>query len=221
MEFPGWLDNAVGDSFTSEAIPRPKTATSPYFNLDPADYLAKTKSLIAMHPLGGPQLVETVLDAWRDIFTSNIGGFTIGREIRPAPQMMGFFLHELVPLKLAEAAQGWRRDGRSNEKDLVYIPDASYSIEIKTSSNKDRIFGNRSFGRSDPGKGKKAKDGYYLAINFQKWSEAETPAITKIRFGWLDHTDWVAQASESGQNSTLPAVVYNSQLLTFYTGNCS
>lgn len=99
------------------------------------------------------------------------------------------------------------------------MPDQRFSIEIKTSSEKDQIFGNRSFGVDNPGKGKKAKDGYYVAVNFEKWSDARggIPCVKLIRYGWLDHTDWVAQKSLTGQRSSLPAIVANTQLLTVYS----
>lgn len=47
---------------------------------------------------------------------------------------MGMFLHELIPLDFAARYPGiWRREQTANEKDLVYIPDADLSVEIKTS----------------------------------------------------------------------------------------
>jgi hypothetical protein len=51
---------------------------------------------------------------------------------------------------------------------------------------------------------KKSKSGYYLAINFAKFTATKTkPAITKVRFGWLDLTDWVGQNAASGQQARL------------------
>lgn len=194
---------------------RAKTSESPYFRLAPADWENRTRELLTEQPLDGPTLVSAVLDAWESIFTSSLGGFTIGRDIFPTPQIMGFLLHELVPLRLASANPDWRRDRSSSEKDLVYLPKERYSIEIKTSSDATSIFGNRIFGLDNPAKRKKAKDGYYAAINFHKWDHRR-PEISRIRYGWLDATDWVAQKAESGQQSSLPAAVYNSQLLTVF-----
>lgn len=163
-------------------------------------------------------VVDAANGAWDSIFESNLGGFKIGTDIFPVAQTIGFLLHELIPLRIASTQPDWRRDASSAEKDLVYTPDLRYSVEIKTSSHKNQVFGNRSFGLENPGRGKKAKDGFYLAVNFQSWADAggERPQITVIRFGWLDHTDWVAQTAQSGQNSTLPAEVYNTQLLTLF-----
>jgi hypothetical protein len=205
------------------AIPRPKVESSPYFGVeDENERLTITRNLIAAHPLSGPDVTVTVLTSWDSIFESRLGsGFHIGREIRPAPQIMGFLLHALIPLELAKHHDGWRAELDARDKDLVYIPDERYSIEIKTSSHDRQIFGNRSFGVENPGRGKKAKDGYYLAVNFEPWprDEDRLPRIRMIRFGWLDHSDWVAQAAQTGQQSALPSVVDNTQFLVLYDAN--
>jgi hypothetical protein len=197
---------------------RIKQPGSPYHGTDSSEWTDITRDLLAIHPLPGPDLVNAVLASWRSIFLSRLGsGFHIGREIKPAPQIMGFLLHALIPLELAKTHSGWRAELTSRDKDLVFMADERMSIEIKTSSHPSQIFGNRSFGVDSPGKGKKAKDGYYLTVNFEKWPLTEAlPRILMIRFGWLDHTDWVAQTSETGQQSALPAPVDNFQLLTLY-----
>lgn len=221
--WPEWVRQARVTRRTGGTIPRPKVEGSPYFGVeDEGRRLDITKDLIAAHPLVGPDITTTVLQSWASIFESRLGsGFHIGREIKPAPQIMGSLLHALIPLELAKHHDGWRAELDSHDKDLVYIPDKQYSVEIKTSSNEAQIFGNRSFGVENPGKGKKAKDGYYLAVNFEPWPSDgdELPRVRMIRFGWLDHTDWVAQRAQTGQASTLPAIVYNTQLLVFYDGN--
>ncbi|MGW0560047.1 ScaI family restriction endonuclease [Streptomyces sp. NPDC003016] len=218
-EFPKWVSEARVGRRAGGAAMRPKLPSSPYFGWDSDDWPEVTRELLAAQPLSGEALVAAVLSSWDSIFESRLGsGFHIGREIEPTPQIMGFFLHALIPLELAKGDPGWRADLDSSEKDLVYVPDQKYSIEIKTSSHRDQIFGNRSFGVDNPGRGKKAKDGYYVAVNFEKWSDApgRLPRIRLIRYGWLDHTDWVAQKSQTGQQSSLPGIVANTQLLTIY-----
>lgn len=96
------------------------------------------------------------------------GKTLIGVHVFPRPQIMGMFLHELIPLEFAERYPDiWRREQSVDEMDLVYIPDipdTEQSVEIKTSSSASRIFGNRSYAQS--GKLlKKAKSGYYLTVN--------------------------------------------------------
>lgn len=213
------MDARVGTR-RGKAVPRPKREGSPYFGKPVEEWAHVTRGLLAQHPLPGPTLVSAVLDSWNSIFQSTLGsGFHIGKDIFPAPQTMGFLLHELIPLELAKNSPNWRADKDATDKDLVYIPDIFFSIEIKTSSHKDQIFGNRSFGVEGGGRGKKAKDGFYATVNFERWEDASLgslPEIRLVKYGWLDHTDWVAQSSETGQQSSLPPAVANNQLLTLY-----
>ncbi|MDR3175240.1 MAG: ScaI family restriction endonuclease [Desulfovibrio sp.] len=189
----------------------------PYSNSSPATWNNITKSLIEAHPLKSDVLVSAVLSAWQSIFRSSIGEGLIGRDIFPQPQIMGYLLHELVPLELQSRYPGiWQRDVTSADKDIVYIPDPRFSIEVKTSSDPRHIFGNRSYAQETTN-GKKAKTGYYLAINFQKFDATpSTPQIVRIRFGWLDATDWIGQKAATGQQSRLPKEIYEGKLLTIY-----
>ena len=128
------------------------------------------------------------------------------------------FLHELIPLTFADRYPNvWRREQSVDEKDLVYIPDSDKSVEIKTSSSASRIFGNRSY--AQPGKSlKKAKSGYYLAVNFAKFDGTRRrPVVRKIYFGWLDGVDWIAQKAQTGQQARLPGYIYGSKLLPIYS----
>jgi hypothetical protein len=128
---------------------------------------------------------------------------------------MGFFLHELIALELEFRFAGlWRRDQASDEKDLVYIPDDAFSIEIKTSSSGKNIYGNRSYAQLAT-KSKKNKSGYYLAINFEKFTTQSTPRpqISLVRFGWLDHDDWIGQTSATGQQARLSPAVERNKLI--------
>jgi hypothetical protein len=183
---------------------------NPYEGLQQAQWARRTDELIAEFPLDMSELVEVSLASWEGIFTSEIGAskFRIGVDIFPTPQIMAFFLHELIPLELQRRYPDvWRRDASANEKDLVYLPDHLYSSEIKCSSHASKIFGNRSYAQPATTT-KKTKSGYYLAINFEKFTQepATSPTLTLIRFGWLDHTDWRGQAAATGQQaSVVPA----------------
>jgi len=98
----------------------------------------------------------------------------------------------------------------------VYIPNDNYSTEVKTSSNPSHIYGNRSYAQAST-KGKKAKSGYYLAVNFEKFSDTKHhPNVLLVRFGWLDSDDWIGQTSATGQQSRLPTEVENNKLLELY-----
>lgn len=190
---------------------------SPYHGLPPAAWQAKTRELIAQHPLDTTELYKIVVQTWADIFNSEIGSkpFRIGTDIFPRPQIMGFFLHELIPLELQFRYPAlWRREETPQEKDVVYIPDPTYSIEIKTSSSAKHIYGNRSYAQPSS-RSKKSKSGYYLAVNFQKFSKkTPQPEIVLVRFGWLDHEDWLGQAAATGQQARLSQEVETGKLLT-------
>ena len=188
----------------------------PYSGVPKNKWAEKTKELIAAHPLNQRELVEVVLQAWNAIFESKIGPhrFRIGTHLFPKPQIMGFFLHELIPLELATRYPNkWRGEEEAGDKDLVYIPDPKFSVEIKTSSHKAQIFGNRSYAQK-PTDAKKSKSGYYLAINFESFDKRRRarPKIVRIRFGWLDHTDWIGQAAATGQQAHLDPDTEGSKL---------
>jgi hypothetical protein len=192
---------------------------SPYAGLPPQEWLEVTRQLVNEHPLKTGEIVDVVSTAWNSIFASRMGkrAFHIGKEIFPKPQIMGFFLHELIPLELeARFPKKWRGERSAGDKDIVYIPNNRFSIEVKTSSNPNHIFGNRSYAQQTT-KNKKAKSGYYLAVNFQKFSASlKRPNLLLVRFGWLDSTDWIGQKAATGQQSRLPLEVESFKLLEIY-----
>jgi hypothetical protein len=195
--------------------------TSPYAGKPVSAWPGITEHLVSRHPLKKKELVSTVLRAWELIFKKSvIGGLLhIGVDLFPQPQILGDFLHELVPLILERRYPGqWRRDRAANEKDMFYEPDDSFSVEIKTSSSRRGIFGNRSFSQESKARPeKKAKSGYYLTINFPPVHKLRrVEPITLIRFGWLDHADWEGQEAASGQQASLKTEALKYKLVTLY-----
>ena len=191
---------------------------SPYDGLASSAWPDKTKELIEAHPLEPEEIVEVILGAWRAIFESKIGpkGFHIGREITPKPQIMGFFLHELIPLEFANRyPDQWSPERTAGDKDIVCLFEAGYSIELKTSSHASQIFGNRSFAQKATST-KKSKAGYYLAVNFERFKEGKAPEIRRIRFGWLDESDWIGQRAQTGQQARLDPTVERGKLVTLF-----
>lgn len=195
---------------------------SPYDRVTLEDWPRITRKLLEQHPLPASEIVDVVLGTWDSIFASTIGskGFRIGVDIFPKPQIMGFFLHELIPLEFATRYPDvWRAEISTGEKDLIYVPSGFYSIELKTSSSARHIFGNRSYAQKST-KGRKAKSGYYLAVNFQKFAEKNIrPAVKLIRFGWIDATDWIGQKAPTGQQSRIPPLVERIKLIELYPGS--
>jgi hypothetical protein len=97
---------------------------SPYTDVSPNNWLSITQGLVERHPLSIEEIVDVVLTSWQSIFNSRLGtkGFRIGRDIFPKPQIMGFLLHELIPLELkAKYPDLWRGDISASDKDIVYI----------------------------------------------------------------------------------------------------
>jgi hypothetical protein len=200
--------------------------SSPYAGLATEDWALKTRELIEIHPLTPNEIYEVVIQVGREIFESNFTSknYKIGVDLFPRPQIMGYFLHELIPLELARRyPEVWRREENATEKDLVCLLDDCFSIEIKASSSKGSTYGNRSFAQeSTTGtKGKKNKSGYYLVVNFWKFNTniqgSQLPQIHLVRFGWLDLEDWQGQKTENGQKATLSRDVESYKLLELPT----
>lgn len=177
---------------------------SPYIGLPVDRWLERTRELIEQHPIGAVKLTQITLRSWKDILQTRIGhkGLRIGKDIFPQPQIMGFLLHELIPINVSGEFPDWRRDVGGTEKDVVCCKDPYYSFEIKTSSDPRNVFGNRSY--AQPGASpRRLKDGYLLAVNFQGFKQVGSPKIVRIRFGWIEHSDWVGQTAATGQQARL------------------
>jgi len=193
---------------------------SPYEGLPHDEWTARTEDLIKAHPISEQEIKDAVFEAWQLIFSSNIGGLQIGQDIFPEPQIMSFLLHELIPHTLAKKRPGLCKVGKSKtEKDIHYVPDPKFSIEVKASSNPTNVYANRSYAQENSTNALKIKDGYLLAVNFKKFEEGseELPVIGKIRFGYIEHSDWKAQKSEKGQQAYLMKEAKKLKLKTIYS----
>jgi len=184
---------------------------SPYDNVDMKQWRKITEKLVQKHPLS-PVIVELCLKSWESILNGKINTYLNMkiREMSISPQATGALLHDVIPTDIAKNVPGFRK-GEGKEKDIVCEDDDYFSLELKTSSQKS-IFGNRSYAKSESGK---SKAGYYLAINFEKIASTN-PRILRIQFGWLDHSDWVGQRSETGQQASLTKGAKENKLLTLY-----
>ena len=183
----------------------------PYKNAETKDWRKITEKLVKKHPLS-PIIVDLCLKSWQSILNGKINTYLNMKisEMSISPQATGALLHDVIPAYVAKNVPGFRR-GQGNEKDIVCESDDHFSVELKTSSQKS-IYGNRSYTKSDSGK---SKSGYYLAINFEK-IDCENPRILRIQFGWLDHSDWKGQKSETGQQASLTKEAKENKLITLY-----
>lgn len=190
---------------------------SPYQGKSEDKWLRITKRLVNNHPLKD-EIVEVVLQSWEDIFNSKMGSFYIGKEIFPEPQIMSFFLHELVAHNLSlRHPEDYKVGDAKRQKDIHHLKNPSLGIEIKASSHKDKIFANRSYAQPSSDSETKDKNGYYIAINFEKFSEkVNKPRIRMIRFGYLEHKDWIAQKASTGQQAHLSPQAYEYKFIALY-----
>ena len=194
-------------------------SASPYAGKKESDWTSITSSLIAAFPIPTSTMVEAVLESWKGIFNSTIGPLRMGIDIVPSPQITAFFLHELIGHHLSMHSSGNFRTGASkNEKDIHCNIDEALSIEIKASSHASQVFGNRSYAQPKAGASSKSKDGYFLLVNFnlKKGGESATNQVRLIRFGYLEHSDWIAQKSQTGQQARLSAAAYSGKLAVIY-----
>ena len=190
-------------------------SNSPYDGHRVEDWKAITEDLVKAHPLFADEIRTLVTDGWNEVFESRIGskGLRIGIDITLKGQALGALLHELIPREFADAHPTlWRPEETATDKDLVFIPDDNFSIELKTSSDPNQIRGNKSY-VEPPVPGKKLKDGYYLVVNYEKLKKGKIPNLIQIRFGWLDHCDWQTGESKRGQGATVKALAKEHKLI--------
>lgn len=183
--------------------------------------LKKISLLTTQTGLTVDSIVDIVKKCWDDIFTisDKSKNFVIGKTAFPKPQIMGFILETLIAKKFElKDSNMWLFDPTGYSKDITNKVDDSLSIEIKTSSSSGRIYGNRSYSKKGS-ISKKNKDSFYLAVNFQKFDKnhlEKSPKLTKIRLGYLEHSDWRGQASQTGQSAHLPVITERSKLLELW-----
>ena len=177
----------------------------------------ETMDKVIAHPLGCDNIVEAVLLAWDKIINTSVSEYHVGTDFVPSPQLLGELLHAIIPLEIIKKfPDQWKAGTGKTEKDLVFISDDNFSIEIKTSSSEKSIYANRSYAKSLDGE--KVKDSYFLSVNFDKITSdvSGSPSVRLIRFGYLEQSDWIAQEKESGQQSRLSPQTYKDKLIIIY-----
>jgi hypothetical protein len=147
--------------------------SSPYAGKPEKSWLAITHDLAAKHPLKLAELREVAIVAWGTLWQTTVGsGNTSVRlsELRVPATIVGYFFEILLARELeVRHPQLWRGSQSKAEKDLVYVPDPSFSVEIKASGQAGfEVYGNRSYGQRSENEllVKKEKSGYYITVNF-------------------------------------------------------
>ena len=187
---------------------------SPYANVPILEWSAVTERLVTESPLSLTEIRELALESWQELWQTKIGVGSSAiplTEIEIPSPVVGYFFERLFIRNLIRRQPDkWRGGKEKGDKDIVYLADERYSIELKTSGQMGtKIFGNRSHGQqtTDPSRSQKEKSGYYITINFFGLS------LNLIRFGWIDHSDWKPQKSATGQMAGLTREVYLYKLL--------
>lgn len=190
--------------------------TSPYIGYPEQEWLQITRQLVKEFPFSSEVLVSIVESAWEDLFSSSLGNsqLKIGQDIFLPAQATGVILEKLIAVTLANKYSEWRGSQAKHEKDIVCIFNDRYSFEIKTSSSKSGLYGNRSTGHRSDNR-IKHRTGYYLVINYKLPTEDDlTRKIWKIRFGWIDDEDWLGQEKPTGQQASIGAKLASLKLVT-------
>jgi hypothetical protein len=179
---------------------------SPYANKPLNKWEEITNQLVLQFPVKKHEMRTVVEDSFKDYLNLTISEFKlqVGKDIFFPAQATGVIIQKLITLRLSKLRiNTWRDGDKKSEKDVVNIKKNQFSFEIKTSSSKSGIFGNRSMGHISKNKTKE-RSGYYLIINYKLPKEEDKDfQIYKIRFGWIDDGDWKGQNSPTGQQSTI------------------
>lgn len=192
---------------------------SPYAALPKEKWPEKTRDLFEAFPLDSHFIKQIVFSSWEDIHSSSFGdtNLRIGRDIFLPAQATGVILENLIAVHLSNHAPVWRGGGAKNEKDIVNTENDDFSFEIKTSSSKSGLYGNRSTGHRSDNR-TKSRAGYYLVVNYKLPKDNDPDRhIHSIRFGWIDDEDWVGQAKPTGQQASIGAELARLKLLTLYS----
>ncbi|MEA5536141.1 ScaI family restriction endonuclease [Crocosphaera sp. XPORK-15E] len=190
--------------------------TSPYEGYPEQEWLGITQQLVNDFPLSNEVLISIVESAWEDIYSSSLGSsqLKIGQDIFLPAQATGVILEKLIAMILVNQYDGWRGSQAKHEKDIVCSFNDRYSFEIKTSSSKSGLYGNRSTGHRSDNR-LKYRTGYYLVINYKLPTEDDlNRQIWKIRFGWIDDEDWLGQKKPTGQQASIGAKLASLKLIT-------
>jgi hypothetical protein len=189
--------------------------TSPYPGRPESAWLGITTKLIDKHPLKRGVLLQAAISTWGTLWQTTVGsGQTSVRlaNLRVPATIVGYFFEILFAMEMERREPTvWRGSQSKDEKDLVYLPDPAYSVEIKTSGQCGfKVYGNRSYGQRSARDlpAKKEKSGYYITVNFFD------QMLTLLRFGWIDADDWDPQQAPTGQMAGLGKGVYDYKLLS-------
>jgi hypothetical protein len=118
--------------------------TSPYFDKPVSLWLKITKNLLARQPLKVDVILDVALQSWAAVWNTRVGEGQTAIELKqldvPAT-VVGYFFEVLFAKEMETRFPGeWRGCRQGDEKDLVYLPDPQFCVEIKTSGQRGLKF---------------------------------------------------------------------------------
>ncbi len=183
---------------------------SPYAGKDKLEWKSITEVLVENHPLNKQDIHDIAVKSWSLLWETKIGKIISVREAGLSAQVIGNFFQKIFTHQLENKFKDdWRGDSYKKDKDLVYIKDINFSVEMKSSGQPGyELYGNRctSLDVNKKSSGKD-KSGYYITVNFIG------DKLTLLRFGWIDNDDWQPQKSPTGHAATLDKDVYKYKLI--------
>ena len=106
--------------------------SSPYERIAFYEWKLMTQKLVEEHPLDPDEIVDVTLAAWDGIMRTKIADeLQIGVDIYPSPQILGNYLHELIPVYLAKRYPSiWRKEVDKMDKKTAIITRANQRMAI-------------------------------------------------------------------------------------------
>ena len=170
-------------------------------------------------PIDDKLLIRIVRESLNDVHETFYGeyGMKNGVDFFLTGQAIGNLFEAFLCKRLCMCQPGtWRGGTGKFEKDIEHRFRKEWSFEIKTSSSKNAIVGNRS--SASPGKrAKKKRDGYLLAINYKRATpNSPDMYITHVRLGKLRDSDWKAQRAKTGQAARVSKHIIRKKMRSLY-----
>lgn len=166
---------------------------------------------MTMHLLRHDTLLHVIQNAWNTLWKTDVGGKSL-RQLHVDAQVIGKLFQELMHWELHAAdPTTWQHPDaprKRGDPDFVCTKDPLQSFELKMCGQpgSTRVFGNRCSSHGFASKHGKSRDCWLLTINYTD------ERINLVRFGHVLGSDWVGQASASGNAARLKNEVYDTKL---------
>lgn len=164
-------------------------------SISAAIYAGDVKGAVSQHPLRH-RASQCVRAALRDVTQTTLGTTSLLSALPNLKGNVGSMVGTLFEYYLEQhiRSEGFISQQAKYDCDFIYPADRVLDFEVKTSSHKHHIFGNRSAAAA-----REKRDGsFLLAVNYDK----NTLLPVVIRFGWVSSEHWIPQTG-NGQQSRL------------------